>query len=676
MRSVRIAAARAALSRRALLAGAGAMVGVAGLAAPRAAAANVAPYPLESFFGPALTRAAALSPSGQRIAVLQQIGTEAEPHGVIDLVQADDPEGRRRRIGLGAITVEALEWANDERLLVRVAVKAMTRARAPTGSNIHRPGVEYTSRRILSVGASTGDVVVMFQDERSRMRRSLDMGRVVDLLPRDPDHILMTAWERDGVLGLHRLNVNDGTAERIERGNSSTYAWRTQHGVAVMRHDINTRGTMESVFTRAPGETDWKLLRRTRVIDAPDFAWVAETDRPGVVLVSARGEGEDVQSVRELDLASLSFGPPIATREGRDVMYGLTDSAGGYLGAAYYGARLEYAFTEPVLVSHHRALNRFFDDECDVHLTDIDVARNRFIAFVTGPREPGAWYFYDRDARAIVNIGVVGRLEPDRLGATETLAVQTRDGTTVEAYLTAPPGGAPGPLVVLPHGGPELRDTLSWDRQVQVLAAQGWWVLRPNFRGSGGYGLNFAQQGWARWGDRMQEDVEDAVVHAIAHRGLDAGRVAIMGASYGGYAALMGAARRPDLYKAAISICGVGDLVDMLEWERREDDWPGQPIYQFWIKRIGDPAVIGPALEAASPRRRAGDIQCPVLLVHGIDDPIVPVAQSRRMRDALNRAGRTVELIEVEDAGHGDWEDSQEQMLMERYVGLLRRVFT
>jgi dipeptidyl aminopeptidase/acylaminoacyl peptidase len=137
----------------------------------------------------------------------------------------------------------------------------------------------------------------------------------------------------------------------------------------------------------------------------------------------------------------------------------------------------------------------------------------------------------------------------------------------------------------------------------------------------------------------------------------------------------MGATRRPDLYKAAISICGVGDLVDMLEWERREDDWPGQPIYQFWIKRIGDPAAIGPALEAASPRRRAGDIQCPVLLVHGVDDPIVPVAQSRRMRDALNRAGRAVELIEVEDAGHGDWEDSQEQMLMERYVGLLRRAF-
>ena len=230
--------------------------------------------------------------------------------------------------------------------------------------------------------------------------------------------------------------------------------------------------------------------------------------------------------------------------------------------------------------------------------------------------------------------------------------------------------------MVLPHGGPESRDTRAWDRQVQGLAAQGWWVLQPNFRGSGGYGEAFARQGWTRWGDRMQEDVEDAVAHAIALRGLDAGRVAIMGTSYGGYAALMGAVRRPDLYRAAISICGVGDLPDMMAWENREDDTPGKQIYSFWTKRIGDPATAGATLEAASPRRRAGEIVCPVLLVHGVDDRIVPVIQSRRMRDALRDAGKTVDLIEVADAGHADWEDSQELALMTRYIALLRQAFT
>lgn len=668
-------AARVALSRRGVLGGACALTAAAAFPVGAARAQTAAPYPFETFFTPAKTRTVRLSPSGRRIAVLQQLGDADEPLGVIELVEADNPEGQRRQVVLGPIEAEAMEWANDERLLVRVGIKQKTRSRSIAGSNRRIAPVEFTSRRILSVSADTGEAAVMFQDQRERLRNSIDMGRVVDLLPNDPDHVLMTAWERDGVLGLHRVNVNTGSAERIERGSSGTFGWDTQGGVAVLRHDINSRGTMETVYARAPGETEWKLARRNRLIDAPDFSWVTETERPGIVLVTARAEGEDTEAVREMDLRALTVGPALNAREGRDVLYGLTDSAGLYLGAAYYGERLEYEFSEPGLATHHRALNRFFDDDCDVRLTDVDRSRNRFIAYVNGPREPGAWFFYDRAAQAIVNIGAAWELDLNRLGKTEILSVTTRDGASIEAYLTSPVGGAAGPLVVLPHGGPEARDTRSWDRQVQALASQGWWVLQPNFRGSGGYGLGFARQGWTRWGDRMQEDVEDAVAHAVALRGLDAGRVAIMGTSYGGYAALMGAVRRPELYKAAISICGVGDLPEMLAWEEREDDTPGKPIYDFWTKRIGDPATMGPALEAASPRRRAEDVACPILLVHGVEDPIVPVIQSRRMRDALRRAGKSVELIEIEDAGHADWDDDQELALMERYIGLIRTAF-
>ena len=668
-------AAQAVLSRRGLLGGACALTAAAGLGRGVARAEAATPYPVETFFTPAKTRAVCLSPSGRRIAVRQQRGDADEPLGVNELVEADDPEGRRRQIALGPIETEGLEWANDERLLVRVAIKQKTASRSVPGSNRRIAPVEFTSYRVLSVSADTGESAVMFQDQRQRLRNSIDMGRVVDLLPNDPDHVLMTAWERDGVLGLHRVNVNTGSAERIERGSSGTFGWDTQGGVAVLRRDINARGTLETVYARAPGETEWTFARRNRLIDAPDFSWVGETDRPGVVLVTARAEGEDAQAVREMDLRTLTVGPAMNAREGRDVLYGLTDSAGAYLGAAYYGERLEYQFNEDGLAAHHRALNRFFDNDCDVRLTDVDRDRNRFIAYVNGPREPGAWFFYDRAAQAIVNIGAAWEFDLNRLGAAETLSVTTRDGASIEAYLTAPRGGAPGPLVVLPHGGPEARDTRSWDRQVQALASQGWWVLQPNFRGSGGYGLGFAQQGWTRWGDRMQEDVEDAVTHAVSLRGLDGGRVAIMGTSYGGYAALIGAVRRPDLYKAAISICGVSDLPEMLKWVEREDDTPGKPMYDFWTKRIGDPAIMGAALEAASPSRRAAEVACPVLLVHGVDDPIVPVIQSRRMRDALNRAGRTVELIEIEDAGHADWEHDQELALVERYIGLIRTAF-
>jgi dipeptidyl aminopeptidase/acylaminoacyl peptidase len=229
--------------------------------------------------------------------------------------------------------------------------------------------------------------------------------------------------------------------------------------------------------------------------------------------------------------------------------------------------------------------------------------------------------------------------------------------------------------VVLAHGGPELRDERGWDRQAQVLAAQGWWVIQPNFRGSGGYGLAFARAGWHRWGERMQDDIEDCVAHAITARGLDRDRVAIMGASYGGYAAMMGAVKTPALYKAAISIAGVSDLPDILAWEKREDDTPGQEIFDFWTRRIGVPGTDDAMLEAASPRRRVSEIACPVFLVHGTDDYIVPVEQTRRLNAALRSAGKRVEFVEVNDAGHGDWDADQEKALLERYVRLLKTAF-
>jgi len=667
-------AARAALSRRGMLVGTAALAGMAALP-PGVARAQGAAYPLAEFFTPAKSAGAGLSPSGNRIAVAENLGTDEAWRSAIDFIDAANPEGPRRRVELGPVQISFIDWASDDRLLVSVVLKGETGTRTLPGSNRRVQGVEYYVRRTVSVHATTGEVVLLFNDQRNRLRGSFDMGRIIDLLPNDPDSILMAAWESDGVMGLHRVNVNTGSATRIERGGSGTYHWRTVDGVAVLRHDMNSRGTVETIMVRAPGETEWRMARRTRVREAPDFSWVGAGETPGKVLVIARLDDEDVQSVREMDLATTALGHPMNPRPGRDVAYGLPDSAGNYLGAAYYGERLEYDFVDPALAAHHRALNRFFDNTCNVHFTDVDQARNRFIAYVNGPAEPGAWFFYDKAARAIVNLGQSRDLDPARLGAGEVLQVQTRDGVTIEAYLTAPPGGRPGPLVVLPHGGPEVRDTAAWDRQVQVLAAQGWWVLRPNFRGSGGYGQTFARQGWTRWGDRMQDDIEDAVAHAVAARGLDGSKIGIMGSSYGAYAALMGAVKRPDLYKAAIGVCGVYDLPDVLAWEDRTDDNPGQPIYEFWTKRIGDRSTMGPALEAASPRRRAGEITCPVLLVHGVDDPVLPLIQSRRMRDALRGAGKSVELIEVDDAGHADWEDAKEQELMTRYVALFRQAF-
>lgn len=667
-------ARRWALSRRGLLAGAGGL-GLAATAGP-VLARQATPHAMADFFAKPATRGVALSPSGERIAIIRELYENGGRRTVLDLVDAADPASPAIRSPLGDVECEVMEWANDDRVLVGVALKTRTgRDNRSATSFISREGVEITSRRMLSIDPATGGAVALFGNDRQRMRRARHLGVIVDLLHGDPDHVLMASTTSLGILALYKVNVRTGVAAEFERGGNNTYHWQTQGGVPVIRYDVNLSGTVITVHGRAPGERDWRMLRRVRVEEAPDFSWIAETDRPGVVIVSSRQDGEDVESIRELDLRTFAFGPPMASRPGSDVAGGVLDRQGRYLGAAFWKDRLEYDFATPELAAHHRAMNRFFDDECNVVLSDVDAAHNRFITYVSGPREPGAWYLYDRAARRYVNLSQRTALDGQRLGRTEAVAVTTRDGAGITAYLTAPPAAAPGPLVVLVHGGPESRDRLGWHRQAQVLAAQGWWVLQPNFRGSGGYGLGFASEGWGRWGERMQEDVEDAVAQVVSAKGLDGDRVAIMGASYGAYAALMGAVRRPDLYKAAIGIAGVYDLPDFMDHVARRDDSPGKEVYDFWTKRIGEPRTDADRLAEASPRRRAGEVACPVLLVHGVDDVIVPVFQSRRMKDALQSAGRSVDYREIPDVGHGGWEDELEHEMMGRYVALLRRAF-
>lgn len=668
------AAARWALSRRGLLVGAsGAAVVVA---AGPAAARQAVPHALADFFAKPTTRGVALSPSGERIAIIRELVVNGARRTILDLIDATDPVKPAIRSPLGDVECEFMEWANDDRVLVGVALKTQAgRDNRSATSFISSEGVEIISNRMLSIDPATGGAVALFGNDHQRMRRARNLGVVVDLLHDDPDHILMASTTTLGVIALYKVDVRTGVATEFERGDNNTYHWETQAGVPVIRYDINLSGTVITVLGRSPDERAWRLLRRVRVEDAPDFAWVTETDRPGVVIVSARQEGEDVESIRELDLRTFQFGPPMASRPGNDVVGGVLDDRGRYLGAAFWTDRLEYDFATPELTAHHRAMNRFFDNECNVDLSDVDATRNRIITYVTGPREPGAWYLYDRAARSYINLAQRTALDRQRLGPTEAIRVTTRDGAGITAYLTAPPGASPGPLVALVHGGPESRDRLDWDRQAQVLAAQGWWVLQPNFRGSGGYGLGFASEGWGRWGERMQEDVEDAVAQAVSAHGLDGDRVAIMGASYGGYAALMGAVRRPELYKAAIGIAGVYDLPDFMDHVARRDDSPGKEVYEFWTKRLGHPEADAARLAQASPRRRAAEVACPVLLVHGIDDAIVPVFQSRRMKDALQSAGKSVDYREIPDVGHGGWEDELEQDMMARCIALLQRVF-
>ena len=207
----------------------------------------------------------------------------------------------------------------------------------------------------------------------------------------------------------------------------------------MIRIDVNDRGDVMTVYARPPGETNWKVARKFRADQTPDFFIVGPTTKAGVFLVGARLEGEDTVSVRELDIATMTFGKPVSSRAGSDSTGGFIDQYKRFVATTYTDDRTDYDFVDPSLAPHYRGINSFFDHACNVQITEVDHAFSRFLLTVTGPQEPGSYYLYDRTQAKVLRLGSSRPdLDPERLAPMEVLAVKTRDGAKISAYLSAP----------------------------------------------------------------------------------------------------------------------------------------------------------------------------------------------------------------------------------------------
>lgn len=649
------------------------------IAAPffaHAEAARPTPPTLDELLAEPHLRDAAISPDGEQLAILRTQPAGDKATAFVTLSRMSDLSAQPALVKLGEHSAEKVEWANNERLLIWLTFDRDDRGRL-YGIDFYGTFVPIPIRRVVSVDLRGENSVVMFSGSPSVLRRGYDASRVIDYMQDDPRRILMQAWNEGlGGYALYAVDVYTGEAELVEQGAPATDTWLTQGGVPMLRMDSNARGTVAWVYGRAPGEKDWKLVRRSR-FDAerklPDFDVVGPTPKAGVFLVSQRPEGRDTRVIRAFDIATLQFGEVVAETPGRDLEGAFVDEGQRLVASAYWDDRLSYQFADPALAPHFKAVNAALKNACNLQLYDIDTAHRRMLFRITGPQEPGAFVVYDRERKALEYVGHAKPwLAAARLARTEALTVKTRDGAGITAYLTTPvdAGGGPLPMVVMPHGGPELRDYLDWDVAAQALAARGWLVLQPNFRGSGGYGKAFADLGRRQWGERMQADVEDAVDQVVASGRADPRRLAIYGTSFGGYSALMGAVRRPGAYRAVVSVAGDADLIDTLAFSRREDG-ADSPAYAYWRASIGDPKADADMLVRASPARRAAEIQAPVLLIHGDRDTIVDPKQSRTMAKALKAAGKPYELVELKNEGHTNWDPATWKTVLEKVTGFI-----
>ncbi|MGW9347625.1 Dipeptidyl aminopeptidase/acylaminoacyl peptidase [Nocardiopsis flavescens] len=325
---------------------------------------------------------------------------------------------------------------------------------------------------------------------------------------------------------------------------------------------------------------------------------------------------------------------------------------GELLGARYLGARQEIHALDPHFAEVLPRLAELSDG--DLAHVSCDTGAMRWVVDFTHDRDPGVTWFYDHGTgRARRLFRPFPHLDPARLSPVTPVTLTARDGLSLPCHLTLPVGADPRglPTVLLVHGGPWYRDSWSYDPEVQLLADRGYAVLQVNFRGSTGYGKAHTQAAIGQFAGRMHDDLLDALDWAVDQGFTDPDRVAVYGTSYGGYAALVGAAFTPDRFAAAVSYTGMSDLTDLV---RSVVPFARRMVANSYLRYIGDPDVPEQEADmlARSPISRVDDITAPVMLIHGANDVRVHRRNSDRVAEALRSRGAEVEYLLNENEGH------------------------
>jgi acetyl esterase/lipase len=366
---------------------------------------------------------------------------------------------------------------------------------------------------------------------------------------------------------------------------------------------------------------------------------------------------------------------PVVTDPNYDMSVGalyFSPRTGTMIGVRYPQAK----WREVWLDATYAAAQAEIDRRCpsgDNELVSVNRAEDRFVFRCTAPQLPATYLLLDAQNKKLLQIAAEAPwLANAPLFPTTPIAFTARDGVTLQGYLTVPADVSeahPVPLVVLVHGGPWTRDEWTFNPEVQFLASRGYAVLQPNYRGSTGYSpdISLTHQYDFR---QMHSDVTDAARKAKKIRGIDPNRIAIMGGSFGGYLAVYGAAVEKDVYRCAVSLCGVFD------WGTTYRDWwfekksPGEEYTRNKVRAAGyDDA----ALDDISPLKHAADIRIPVLIAHGDDDRIVDVKESKKLAAAMKKAGGTYETFFRKFEGHGFYDDKTRIEFYDRVDAFLAR---
>jgi len=576
----------------------------------------------------------ALSPDGEAIAL---IATDGEARSIVVNHLAD------RKVVLAApagnAKLRALQWAGNDHLIITNSVTAIPHdVLAKRAEWAMAFDFDLRQRKLRPLLRDSAGSMNTIQDQPEV--RMLNGQPVVFL---QGIHFVAGL----GVLSLFQVDMDKATSKLIETGVRDTRDWLVGvDGHAIAQARYSDRAGAWSLLLK-PGAGGWREIQR---IAAP-------TERPNL-----RGLGRDGQSVLvEVDMSNGSGWKEVAPASGTwtdlpsdlDGQEPIHDPSTGALIGQYslVGNEDRYAFFDPKDAKTWAMVLRAYPGD-RVQLSSWSRDRRKIIVRVDSKTAGPGYALVDLKAGTADWLGDEYRgLKAADISPVEPVSYRAADGLQLSGYLTLPKGRDPKnlPLVVFPHGGPAARDQPGFDWWAQAMASRGYAVLQVNYRGSDGFGWTFLSAGFGQWGRKMQTDLSDGVRYLAGKGTIDPKRVCIVGASYGGYAALAGAALDHGVYRCAASFGGVSDLRRMIVYSR---GMAGLRAQRYWTRFMGADDLKDPVLAQYSPLAHVAEVDIPVLLIHGRDDTVVPLEQSQLMADALHRAGKPAELVVQNGADH------------------------
>ncbi|MCF7688156.1 MAG: S9 family peptidase [Cephaloticoccus sp.] len=464
---------------------------------------------------------------------------------------------------------------------------------------------------------------------------------------------MRTGYTKSPEPNVISLNTRSGTFMRELENPGGVVGWLADRQ-GILRLGVKVKGLKRYVIYREDEKAPWRILQGLGddPLDADPLGFSYDGTEIYVAKISSDGHhaiykydlqndklGESILGHGLYDIGPSNYGGPISAPDGR------------LIGIHYYTEVARVFWLDPIYAGIQQQLDAAIPKSIN-RIISISNDEQHLLVFASTAQNPGTYYLFDRTNSTLGKfVDVMPWVDPEKMAEMLPLKIKARDDLMLRGYLTVPPDKAMKnlPLVVLVHGGPWGRDTYGFDPQVQFLANRGYAVLQINYRGSTGYGLDFYKKGFRVVGTTMQDDIEDATRWAIAKGIADPKRVAIMGTSFGGYSTLMGLIRTPDLYCCGIDVAGVTNWPDIIKYGGAMNPTG----FAFNVDRIGDPVKDADALRAISPVYHVDRIQAPLLIVHGHDDPVVPYDQAKELVAALDKAGKSYEMVAKFNEPHG-----------------------